>query len=306
MIVIGKEYVAGILDKGMKPAAACDSGETVVFETRDCYDDSVVSEEQPLGDKENPIENPATGPLFVKGALAGDVLKVEILDIQVRDWAVMRSSPVYGVFHEDFSERTARIFKLDGEDGEFSFDGKLNLKLDPMIGVIGTAPAGEGITTDTPGGHGGNMDCRRIGKDAVLYLPVEVEGALLSMGDLHGLMGDGEVLICGLETGGKVTVKVTVLKADEIRENRIPTPFLKCGREVMTIQSAKTLDEAGDMAAKAMKEFVKKACRKGDFEAGMLMSLLSNMAVCQVVDPLKTVRVEFPLEVLEQYGYKLP
>ena len=101
-------------------------------------------------------------------------------------------------------------------------------------------------------------------------------------------------------------MKVTVLKADEIRENRIPTPFLKCGREVMTIQSAKTLDEAGDMAAKAMKEFVKKACRKGDFEAGMLMSLLSNMAVCQVVDPLKTVRVEFPLEVLEQYGYKLP
>ena len=81
MIVIGKEYVAGILDKGMKPAAVCDSGETVVFETRDCYDDSVVSEEQPLGDKENPIENPATGPLFVKGALAGDVLKVEILDI---------------------------------------------------------------------------------------------------------------------------------------------------------------------------------------------------------------------------------
>ena len=55
-----------------------------------------------------------------------------------------------------------------------------------------------------------------------------------------------------------------------------------------------------------MKNFVREAAGKDDFEAGMLMSLLSNMVVCQVVDPLKTVRVEFPLKVLEAYGYRLP
>lgn len=312
MIFIGKENVSGILDKGVKAAAVCESGETVVFETRDCYDDAVVSEERPLGDKDNPIENPATGPLYVKDALPGDVLKVEILDIQVRDWGVMRSSASCGVFHEDFSERTARIFKLenrelkDGKPAEVWFDGTLKLQLEPMIGVIGTAPAGDGITTDTPGSHGGNMDCRKIVKGAVLYLPVNVEGALLSMGDLHALMGDGEVLICGLETGGRVTVRVSVLKESGVKEVRIPTPFLSCREDVMTIQSARTLDEAGDMAAKAMKEFVKAAAKKDDLEAGMLMSLLSNMAVCQVVDPLKTVRMEFPLKALEAYGYVLP
>ena len=74
----------------------------------------------------------------------------------------------------------------------------------------------------------------------------------------------------------------------------------------MTMQSALNLDKAGDMAAKAMKEFVKQATGKDNFEAGMLMSLISNMVVCQVVDPLKTVRMEFPLAVLEQYGYQLP
>ena len=86
----------------------------------------------------------------------------------------------------------------------------------------------------------------------------------------------------------------------------LPTPFLSCRGRVMTIQSAGTLDEAGDKAAKAMKEFVKKAAGKDNLEAGMLMSLLSDMAVCQVVDPLRTVRVEFPLDVLETYGYRLP
>lgn len=299
MIRISKEYVSGILTKEAAAAASCRSGEIVVFETRDCYDDGVTSEERPLGDRENAIENPATGPLYVEGAEPGDVLKVEILDICLRDWGVMRSSAFGGVFYKDFTEQTAKIFEL--KNGKVQFDEMLTLDTDTMIGVIGTAPAGEGITTDTPDCHGGNMDCRKIVKGSVLYLPVYTEGALLSMGDLHARMGDGEVFICGLETGGEVTVRVTVLK-----ECVLPTPFLYCRGRVMTIQSAGTLDEAGDMAAKAMKEFIKEAMGKGDLEAGMLMSLVSDMVVCQVVDPQKTVRVEVPLEVLEAYGYSLP
>ncbi len=299
MVKIGREWVSGILTKDAEPAAVCVSGDTVIFETRDCYDDGVGCEERPLGDKEHPIENPATGPLFVSGAMPGDVLKVEILDIQLRSWGVMRSSTSAGVFYRDFDKRTARIFEL--EHGKVRFDDRLTLELEPMIGVIGTAPARDGITTDTPDSHGGNMDCRKIGKDSVLYLPVNVEGALLSMGDLHALMGDGEVMICGLETGGEVTVRVSVLK-----ECVLPTPFLFCQGDVMTIQSAKTLDEAGDLAARMMKDFVKQAAGLDDLGAAMLMSLKSNMAVCQVVAPLKTVRVEFPLEVLEAYGYRLP
>lgn len=303
MLRIDKSCVSGILDRDITPAARCKSGETVIFETRDCYDDGVVSEERPLGDKEAPIENPATGPLYVEGAQPGDILKVEILDIRLRDWGVMRSSTSCGLFYEDFTERIARIFPIKEEANGWSirFDEKLILPLEPMIGVIGTAPAGTGITTDTPDSHGGNMDCRKIGAGTTLYLPVGVEGALLSMGDLHGLMGDGEVFICGLETGGEVTVRTTVLK-----DAALPTPFLACGDQVMTIQSAATLDEAGKMAAKAMKEFVEQALGKDHLEAGMLMSLVGQMEVCQVVDPLKTVRMEFPLSVLKTYGYQLP
>lgn len=301
MLRIDKSHVAGILDRTVPPAARCESGSTVLFETRDCYDDAVVSEERPMGDKEDPLENPATGPLYVEGAQPGDILKVEILDIRLRGWGLMRSSTSCGVFYKDFAERTARIFEFLEDGKKIRFDENLELELDPMIGVIGTAPAGEGVTTDTPREHGGNMDCRKIVAGSVLYLPVHVEGALLSMGDLHALMGDGEVLICGLETGGEVTVRVTVLKGVSL-----PTPFLSCRGQVMTIQSAETLDEAGDLAAEAMKNFVRDAMGKDNFEAGMLMSLISNMVVCQVVDPLKTVRMEFPLAVLESAGYHLP
>lgn len=299
MLYITKETVNDIMKWDNKPAGYCKSGETVVFETRDCYDNTITSSERPLGDREG-LSNPVTGALYVEGAEVGDILKVEIEDIKLRSWGVMRSSTTAGVFHEKYKKREAIIFQV--KNNKIYFDDKLILEADPMIGVIGTAPIEEeGIPTTTPGKHGGNMDCKKIVKGSIIYLPVNVEGGFLSMGDIHALMGDGEVFICGLEIAGEITVKVSVLK-----NIKLPTPFLYSRGKVMSIQSAEDLDKAGDMAAKEMFEFVKEATKQNDVRTGMLMSLLSDMAVCQVVDPLLTVRVEFPLDVLEKYGYKLP
>lgn len=299
MLYITKETVNDIMKWDNKPAGYCKSGDTIVFETRDCYDNTITSSERPLGDREG-LSNPVTGALYVEGAEVGDILKVEIEDIKLRSWGVMRSSPTAGVFHEKYEKREAIIFQV--KDNKIYFDDKLILDADPMIGVIGTAPIEkEGIPTTTPGKHGGNMDCKKIVEGSTIYLPVNIKGGLLSMGDIHALMGDGEVFICGLEIAGEITVKVSVLK-----NIKLPTPFLYSRGKVMSIQSAEDLDKAGDMAAKEMFEFVKEATKQDDVRTGMLMSLLSDMAVCQVVDPLLTVRVEFPLDVLEKYGYKLP
>ena len=299
MLYITKATVNDIMKWDNKPAGYCKSGDTIVFETRDCYDNTITSSERPLGDREG-LSNPVTGALYVEGAEVGDILKVEIEDIKLRSWGVMRSSTTAGVFHEKYKKREAIIFQV--KNNKIYFDDKLILEADPMIGVIGTAPIEEeGIPTTTPGKHGGNMDCKKIVKGSAIYLPVNVKGGLLSMGDIHALMGDGEVFICGLEIAGEITVKVSVLK-----NIKLPTPFLYSRGKVMSIQSAEDLDKAGDMAAKEMFEFVKEATKQNDVRTGMLMSLLSDMAVCQVVDPLLTVRVEFPLEALEKYGYKLP
>ncbi|MGN0373786.1 MAG: acetamidase/formamidase family protein, partial [Enterocloster sp.] len=185
------------------------------------------------------------------------------------------------------------------------------LNCDIMIGVIGTAPEGTGVPTITPGAHGGNMDCRRIGTGTTLYLPVNAPGALLSMGDLHGLMGDGEMMICGLETAGKVKVRVTVLKENILEESgacflKEALPLLDASGTLMTIQSAETLDEAAQLAACRMQQLVAKASGLDDVNSGMLMSLTGNLIICQIVNPLKTVRCEFPKDILERCGAKLP
>ncbi|WP_438467719.1 acetamidase/formamidase family protein [Streptococcus pluranimalium] len=81
-----------------------------------------------------------------------------------------------------------------------------------MIGVIGTAPAGEPVNTGTPHDHGGNMDTTAIIEGSILYLPVNTEGALLAIGDVHATMGDGEIMGSGLEIPAVIEVTVEVLK----------------------------------------------------------------------------------------------
>lgn len=319
-----KIYRDSVIDRFSRehPAAAfCESGDTVMFETRDCYDDNDITEENPLGSKKDGMENPATGPLFVRGAEEGDILRVEIRDIRLRDYGIMRTSPSCGAFCHLYEQRSARRFSFTrkeetGKEG-FWFDRDLWLDCDPMIGVIGTAPEGEDCLTVTPGKHGGNMDCTRIRKGAILYLPVHVEGALLALGDLHARMGDGEVMICGLETAGEVWVRVDVLKKEgglaggkEAKNLWLcfsqALPLLVEGESVCSIQSAPTLDEAAALAARRMEAFLAAAAGMDDVKAGMLMSLLADLTVCQIVDPWKTVRCELPLTVLETYGVELP
>ena len=301
MLKITRQKVHDVMSAKQEPVAFCESGDTVIFETRDCYNDSIIPGPKQPGEGDPSYGNPATGPLFVRGAKPGDQLKVEILSIDLAKQGVMRTSPTAGAFPHYYKEQTFRIFDIvDGT--HVQFDEGLRLKLNPMIGVIGTAPESDEIDTHTPFDHGGNMDCNKIGPGTTLYLPVNVEGGLLSMGDLHALMGDGEVMICGLEIAGEVTVRVTVLR-DQLK---VPTPFAVRDGRAMTIQSADTLDEAAAKAANAMMDFLTKASGLDPRKSGMLMSLLSDMAVCQIVDPKMTIRVEFPLEIMEHYHIQLP
>lgn len=278
------------------PAAYAKSGDTVRFETLDCFGCQIRRADQLLDGLDWNNVNPATGPLFIEGAEPGDVLKVEILEIELDHQGVMVDRPGGGVTGIAVTERTIKILPVS--DGLVHFNEKLTFPAKPMIGVIGTAPAGEGIDTDTPGAHGGNMDCTRIGAGAVLYLPVNVEGALLAMGDLHARMGDGEVEICGVEIAGAVTVRVSVAK-----NCSLPTPFLVNDEIAATIFSAETVDKACTGATMAMHSFLMKELGMNEHDAGMLLSVAGNLRICQIVDPEKTCRMEIPLSVPEAYQY---
>ena len=298
MLKISKAYVTDNCSPHNPPVAQCQSGDTVIFETRDCYDDRLRGDGY-VHEPEKALENPATGPLFVEGAEPGDVLKVEILNIKLNPTGLMRCSTSAGAFHDLVDYRKVRQFDTTGE--MLKFNDKLSFPIDTMIGVIGTAPGTDTVMTHTPGSHGGNMDCNKIVAGSTLYLPVNVPGALLSMGDLHALMGDGEVMICGLETGGEVTVKVSVVKGFPM-----PTPALSCRGQFYSIQSANTLEMASRKASRAMLKFLQQVTDMDVYDCAMLLSLKGNLSICQIVDPQLTVRMGIDQAILDAYEVQLP
>ena len=215
---ISREHVIFEMNKENNPVLSVDSGSTVVFETQDCFSGEIQTEADTVSSIDFSKVNPATGPLFVNNAEVGDTLKVTINRLDVDNQGAVLAAPGLGMFAEAIETEETAIAKVT--ETATLYKGH-TVPLRKMVGVIGTAPAGEGINTGTPGDHGGNLDTTLMGEGATLYLPVNVEGALLSMGDLHSSMGDGEVMGSGLEVAGEVEVTVEVVK-----DNKFPLPFL--------------------------------------------------------------------------------
>ncbi len=282
------------MDKNNKPAAEAELPVRLTFETADCFEGQVKSESDTIEKLDFNRVNPATGPLYLKGVKAGDVIAVHIRDIRVHSPGVMVAAPGAGVLGDLVKESQTLIVPLENGTARFK---DLQLPLNPMIGVIGVAPAGEAVPCGTPGAHGGNMDTTLIAPGSTLYLPVQVEGALLAMGDLHAAMGDGEIMVSGIEAAGEVDVTVERAAGMDLRH-----PLVVTDDAVSVIVSAETLDEAVETATKEMARFVERHTDLTLNEAGMLMSACGSTEISQVVDPLKTARFSMPRSIMKKLG----
>ncbi len=291
MKTISSDHVVYSMSKNHSPAAWVSSGDLLTFQTFDCFSEQICTQDDRFHKIGWDRINPATGPVHVDEAEPGDMLAVKILDIRVAKQGVMVTVPQMGLLGSHFCESTTKIIPV--HSGTASFCDGIELPIDPMIGVIGTAPEKDNIPCGTPGLHGGNMDCKKIKKGATIYLPVFHPGGLLALGDLHALMGDGEILICGIEISGEVDVQVDVIK-----NTTWPLPMLEDRKKWMTIASAPTLDEACKTATENMAAWLTQIQHMTVEDAGMLMSTVGNLRICQVVDPLMTARFEFPKKYL--------
>ncbi|MDA8353099.1 MAG: acetamidase/formamidase family protein [Firmicutes bacterium] len=265
----------------------------VEIETYDCFTNQVTSTETFTSLDWDRI-NPATGPIEVEDAEPGDILKVHIETIEWAEQGIMATGPKMGVMGHRLQKLSAKPIAI--RDGKAIFNEQLHIPLNPMIGVIGVAPAEGEVPCGTPGSHGGNMDNKLITEGATLYFPVFVKGALFGLGDLHAAMGDGEVCVSGIEIPGKVTVQLDVIKGFSI-----PNPRLENADSFVTIASASTLDEAAKTAVEEMIDYLSQYIDLPLEELTMLMSATGQTEICQMVDPLVTARFVVPKWVLKSY-----
>lgn len=283
--------------KEHSPIKVVDPGTTLTIETFDCFTDHIQTEDNVMKQLDWDKVNPATGPVFIEGALPGDILKVKIKKIEVGDQGVMAVVPGLGLMGDTIDKIQAKIMPI--KDDRVIFNS-VEAPINKMIGVIGVAPEGDAVSCGTPGIHGGNMDNKMVKEGATLYFPVAVEGALFALGDLHAAMGDGEISGSGVEIAGEVTVTLDVIKGVKIEQ-----PMLENEDVFSQIASAETLDEAANQAVSLMVERIVEKTGLPTSEVTMLMSMVGQTEVCQVVNPLKTARFVVPKWLLKDLQISL-
>jgi amidase len=290
MIRIGREHIVYAFDRAQPPVATVDAGTEICFETWDARTGTVQSERDLLVNPHPKGPNPATGPVAVRGAAPGDALTVEILDIVLGSQGYTGVRPGQGILGHLIEDYQTRVFRVN--DGMVVFNDRIRFPVRPMVGVIGTAPAGDAVGNLHPGPHGGNMDHNDVRVGARVHLPVFVSDALLAVGDVHASMGDGEISITALEICGEVSVRVDLSKGAGITR-----PWIEFPDCWITTGDGRAVGDAIAVACEEMARLLQRELNLSTEEAYMLLSIRGDVKVSQCCDPAilaATARVMMP------------
>lgn len=296
-------------DNANPPALVAAPGDTVEFETVDSSGAqlSPTSTLAELAALDFGKVNPVTGPVFVDGAEPGDALKVTIRSFQPSGWGWTANIPGFGLLADQFPEPALHVWKYDAAGmGPAAYGPGGRVPLKPFAGTIGLAPAEPGLHSIVPPrACGGNMDVRDLAAGAELYLPVQVKGALFSIGDTHAAQGDGEV--CGTAIESPMTVALTfeLVKGASLRFPRFTTPgpvsrhLDEKGYEVTTGIGPDLMQAARD-AVSGMVDLLSARFAMKPVEAYMLCSVCADLRISEIVDvPNWVVSLYFPRVVLD-------
>jgi len=288
---------------GVAPRHRIQSGTRIITWTEDCFDGTIKTPADLVSKVTVPgHDNPQTGPFFVEGAQPGDTLAVQILKLEpARNYAISTFIPGFGIMvgndrtallGPELAETTWR-YDVDAKRGvarTTSKDGKRfwEVPLAPFLGCLGVAPAsGEVRSTIVPDTFGGNMDCPEVRAGNTVYLGVNMPGGLLSFGDGHYAMGDGEIIGAAIEGAMNVDVVVTLAKGV-----KTPIPRIENEREIMFVGAARPLEDAARVAFKAMIGWVRGKSGMSELDAYQFVSQNAHAPIIQLVDPEYTVLVK--------------
>lgn len=291
------------------PCRTVAPGDTLEFEIRDASAGQIPEGAgvEAVRALDLALVNPVTGPIFVDGAAPGDALKVTILSFEPSGWGWTANIPGFGLLADQFPEPALHHWRYDPgmtQPALFGPGGRVPLR--PFTGTIGVAPAEPGLHSIVPPRRvGGNMDARDIFAGTELLLPIEVAGALFSVGDTHAAQGDGEVCGTAIESPMKVALKLDLVKgaAPSFPRFRTPGPVSRHldshGYEVTT-GIAPDLMAGAKIAVSEMVDLLGRRFGYAAVDAYMLCSTCADLRISSIVDmPNWVVSMYFPRCVLE-------
>jgi len=301
-------------DNAFVPAERVEPGSTILFQ---CSDSS-AGQLSPSSSVADVITldfgkiNPTSGPIYVEGAQPGDALRVTIESFipqprAGRGFGWTANIPGFGLLADQFLDPALHIWSYDvGQMAPALFGTLAMVPLKPFAGTIGNSPAAPGLHSVVPPRRvGGNLDIRDLTAGVILYLPVEVEGALFSVGDTHAAQGDGEVCGTAIESPMDVVLTLDLVKGANLKTPRFTTPgpvtrhLDAKGYEVTTGIGPDLMHAARD-AVSHMIDFLCATRGMAAVDAYMLCSTCGDLRISEIVDmPNWVVSFYFPRVVFE-------
>jgi amidase len=280
------------MSKNNPPVLSVKSGETIMVETaKPGIPDEVFTKDYSVVPFPKRVLT-ITGPIYIEDSEPGDILKIDIKDIELDVNGKMWMGQWMGILMDEVDHCFLKKVKV--ENNLVYFNDEITFPTTPMIGTIGVAPLGDDIACLIPGDHGANMDALNASVGNSVYLQIQVKGGLLSLGDVHAAMGLGEVLGTGIEIGSTVTMTVTVIKDKKLKHPMIETPshyeFLISNIDLL---------ECCKEATRTAISYVQEINNCSFDEAYALVGQTSNLKIMQVVNPVFTVSIEIPKQVLK-------
>jgi acetamidase/formamidase len=277
-----------------EPTLRIAPGDTVVAETEDAFGGVITSEADKPSEKLTfPFLNPQCGPIAVEGAEKGDVLAVQILAIAPRGPQPVGTTALIPEFGGLVgTAQTAllnpplpeRVKKMVVTEAGIVFNARITLPYQPFIGTLGVSPEIEAVSSLQPDYWGGNMDLPDVAPGAVVYFPVLHEGAYLYLGDCHGTQGDGELCGVAVEMRSTTTVRVDLIKRHPIAWPRLETEDL-----IMTIGSARPMEDAARIAYRELVRWLVAEHGFEQSEAYFLLTQAGRVRLGNMVDPKYTL-----------------
>jgi acetamidase/formamidase len=300
---LGRQTVHHSWDRDEPPALVVEPGAEVGLSLRDGSNGQIrpgTTAEQ-LWHLDMTKMDPLTGPVYVAGAQPGDVVSVEILELKLGSWGWSGILPNFGLLADQFPDPYLRGWDLT--DGSVVITDEIRLPAQPVLGVIGVAPAEPGQHASVvPTSAGGNIDVKYVGPGSRVLLPVFNEGALLSLGDTHALQGDGELSGTAIECEADIVIRVGLLPGGGLEAPVIETaehlPEAPRGYRIFLGIGPDLWQAARDASLKAV-DAVAAALALPPHEAYALLGTIGELRIHEIVDrPNWVVGCMIPRSVL--------
>ncbi len=291
---LGTENTHNRWSRTIPPVLTVPAGAVVEVRTKEASDGQITetTTADELADVDFGLIHALTGPIYVEGASPGDILAVTLHEIDVAGWGWATILPGFGFLADEFTEPWIRGFPMEPGATEVSFNENITIPLAPFPGVMGVAPDTDSmLVTIPPRTNGGNMDNRYMKAGTTVYIPVQVEGALFSIGDAHAAQGDGEVSGTAIEAPTRIVLQLDVLE----NTRGMVEPQYETDEYYGVTGFATTIDEAARKATRYMIDYLVAEHGLTRNEAYVLCSLVGDLKISETVDvPHMLVSMHMP------------